>query len=126
MILSSMNEILEQIADFVDTCLGPLGKNGFNWSQLRDMIIQLCATLILFIVIRVFLWKRITGIIEARRDSIDKELDEAKENNAKARALVAETQAKLDEAQALIKARLDKAEYDANLRRDEIIAQARA
>lgn len=126
MILSSMNEILEQIADFVDTCLGPLGKNGFNWSQLRDIIIQLVATLILFIVIRVFLWKRVTGIIESRRDAIDKELDEAKKNNDKARALAADAQAKLDDALEQIKNKLDKAEYDANLRRDEIIAEARS
>ncbi len=125
MILSKMSEILEQIADFVDTCLGPLGKNGFNWSQLRDLIIQLCATLILFIIVRVFFWKRITNIIESRRDAIDKELEEAKENSKKVRELVAETQAKLDEAQQLIKNRLDKAEYDANLRRDEIIQEAR-
>lgn len=126
MFLSSMSEILDQIADFVDTCLGPLGSNGFGWSQLRDLIIQLVATLLLFIIIRVFFWKRITNIIEARRDAIDKELDEAKENNAKVRSLVAETQSKLDEAQEQIKNRLDKAEYDANLRRDEIIAEARA
>lgn len=125
MILSKMSEVLEEVADFVNSCLGPLGSEGFNWSQLRDIIIQLIATLILFIFIRTFLWKRVTAILEARRDAIDKELVEAKESNLKARKLATEAQSKLDDAQAQIKALLDKAEHDANLRRDEIVYQAK-
>lgn len=125
MILSKMSEVLQKISDFVNVCLGPLGSDGFNWSQLRDIIIQIIATLILFVVIRVFLWKRVTNILEARRAATDKELEEAKANNALSRQLAAETQAKLDEAQEKIRAMIDKAERDANLRRDEIVYAAK-
>ena len=38
-------------------------------------IIQICATIILFIYVRFFLWKTVTGMIDARRANIQKELD---------------------------------------------------
>lgn len=125
MILSKMSDVLNQIADFVNACLGPLGSEGFDWSQLRDIIIQLISTLILFIVIRTFLWKRVTAILEARREAIDKEMTEAKEAGLKARKLAADAQERLDNAQAEIKIMLDEAEKTANLRRDDIITQAK-
>ncbi len=37
-------------------------------------IIQICATIILFIYVRFFLWKTVTGMIDARRANIEKEL----------------------------------------------------
>ena len=121
----SMSEVLEKVSDFVNTCLGPLGSDGFTWETLRDIIIQLSATLLLFIIIRIFVWKRVTGILETRRAAIDKELIEAKESNRKARALVAENQDKLDEAQKQIKTMLEHAEKEANARRDEILHNAK-
>ena len=121
----SMSEVLKKVSEFVDKCLGPLGSDGFTWDTLRDIIIQLCATLILFIVIRVFVWKRVTNILEARRQVIDKELIEAKESNRKARLLATQKENDLEEAQKQIKEMLERAEKDANLRRDEIIANAK-
>lgn len=38
-------------------------------------IIQICATIILFLYVRFFLWKTVTGMIEARKANIQKELD---------------------------------------------------
>lgn len=125
--LLSMSEILDNVTKYVNKCLGPLGRNGmeFQWSDLRDILIQLIATLLLFIVIRIFVWKRITSILETRGAAIDKELIEAKEANRKARMLVSENQDKLDAAQQEIKKMLEKAEKEANIRRDEIITQAK-
>lgn len=124
----SMSEVLEDVADYVNKCLGPLGRNGmqFQWSDLRDILIQLCATLLLFIIIRIFVWKRVTIILETRQAAIDKELVEAKEANRKARLLVSENQDKLEAAQKEIKSMIEKAEKEANARRDEIISGAKA
>lgn len=125
MVLSKMNDTLNKITDVVNKCLGPLGSNNATWGDyLIDIVIQLCATLILFLVIRFFIWKRITKILEARRDAIDKELDEAKKENDWARATSADIQSKLDKAQAEIKEMLEKAEKEANLRREEILVEA--
>lgn len=38
-------------------------------------IIQICATIVLFIYVRFFLWKTVTGMIDARKANIQKELD---------------------------------------------------
>lgn len=122
--LLSMSQILEDVSKFVDKCLGPLGSDGFGWNTLRDVIIQLCATLLLFIIIRIFIWKRVTNILETRRAAIDKELIEAKESNRKARLLVSEKQDELDKAQQEIKTMLEKAESEGNARKDEIISKA--
>ncbi|UKI49094.1 MAG: hypothetical protein L6U99_09930 [Clostridium sp.] len=36
MILASLNETLENIADIVNKCLGPLGSDGFSFNTIRD------------------------------------------------------------------------------------------
>ncbi|MGL4949099.1 MAG: F0F1 ATP synthase subunit B [Anaeroplasmataceae bacterium] len=121
-----MAETLEKIAEFVNKCLGPLGSEGFNWGTMRDFIVQIIATIILFIIVRIFLWKPITQLIEAKRNAIDKELVEAKEANEKVRVLTIELEDKLKDAQIEVKELLDTAEKDANLRRDQIIKDAKA
>ncbi len=121
----SMNETLEKISEFVNKCLGPLGTDGFSWDNIRDFIIQLGATLILFLIIRFYLWKPITNMLETRRNAMDKEIDEAKENNLKSRKLTRELEEKLEAAQFEVKNIIDKAENDANLRRNQIIKEAK-
>jgi len=90
-----------------------------------DFGIQIISTILLFIAVRFLLWKPITRILEARRDAIEKDYQEAE--NAKASAL--ETELKLKEeyrlAQERIKEILDNAEKEANLRREEIINSAK-
>ena len=90
-----------------------------------DFGIQLCATILLFLAVRFFLWKPITKILETRRDAIDKDLKDAEE--AKANAILIESNLKneLDDARAKVKKMLDDAEKQANIKRDEIINQAK-
>ncbi len=121
----AMADVLQDVADFVNKCLGPLGSDGFQWSHIRDFLIQLVATLILFIFVKIFLWKPITEIIETRRDAIDLELAEAKESNSVARKYAAELQEKLDTAQQEIKAMIENAENTANVRKEKIINDAK-
>ena len=94
-------------------------------SELMDLVIQLCATLILFIAVRFLFWKPITNILEARRSAIDKELEDAK--IAKENAVLVEQDMKdeLSKANNHIKEMLDQAEKEANIRRDEIINSAK-
>jgi F-type H+-transporting ATPase subunit b len=90
-----------------------------------DLIVQLSATLILFIAVRFLFWKPITNILETRRAAIDKELEDAK--IAKENAVLVEKDMKdeLDKAKRHIKEMLDQAEKEANIRRDEIINSAK-
>ena len=98
----------------------PLKKN-----YLADIGIQLASTIILFIIIRFLLWKPITRILEARRDAIDKELNEAKQAKEQAVKLEEELILEKKKAQAEIRDLISNAEKEANLRRDEIINQAK-
>ena len=94
-------------------------------SEFMDLIVQLSATFILFLAVRFLFWKPITNIIETRRAAIDKELEEAK--IAKENAVLAEEnlKAELDKAKLDVKAMLDQAEKEANLKREEIVNSAK-
>jgi F-type H+-transporting ATPase subunit b len=94
-------------------------------AELADLIIQLSATLILFIAIRFLFWKPITNILEARRAAIDKELEEAKIAKENAVQVEEELKYELDRAKAEIKEMLDQAEKEANLKREEIVNSAK-
>ena len=94
-------------------------------SQLMDLVVQLSATLILFIAIRFLFWKPITNILETRRAAIDKELEDAKIAKENAVLVEKDMRDELDKAKHHIKEMLDQAEKEANIRRDEIINSAK-
>ena len=125
LILSKMDDVLKDIAEFVEGCLGPLSGNGNVLSWLRDFSIQICATLILFLVVRIFLWKPLTEFLEVRRDKMDKELNDAKVAKENALKLEEELNVKYAAAQSDIAKLLKEAEAASNVRKEEIIAEAK-
>ncbi len=125
-----MTEAVDEIVSTVTNSLGPLANlttaSTADWlGYLADIGIQLASTIILFIVIRFLLWKPITKILESRRDAIDKELNDAKEAKEQAVKLEEELLLEKKKAQAEIRDLISNAEKEANLRRDEIINQAK-
>lgn len=120
-----MDEILEKIAEAVNSCLGPLANLKITGGDVRDLLIQLCATILLFVVIRIFLWKPITNILEKRREAMDEALEKAQESRDNAKALEDELATKLADAKEEIRILLNQAEKDGNLRRDQIINEAK-
>ena len=124
-ILSKMDDVLKDIAEFVEGCLGPLSGNGNILTWLRDFSIQIVATLILFICVRIFLWKPITQLLEARRSQMDKDLVDAQTAKENALKLETELNAKYDAAKDEIAKLLKQADADGNARKEEIIAEAK-
>ena len=120
-----MNEILERIAEAVNSCLGPLKDLKVTGSDIRDLLIQLCATILLFVVVRIFLWKPITNILETRRQAIDQALEDAKTSKENAKALEEELADELAKAKASVQEILTKAERDGNIKREQIISEAK-
>lgn len=120
-----MNEILEKIAEAVNSCLGPLKNLKITGSDVRDLLIQLIATILLFLVVRFFLWKPITHILETRRQAVDQALEDAKMSKENAKALETELADELAKAKASVQEVLAKAEKDGNLRREQIILEAK-
>jgi F-type H+-transporting ATPase subunit b len=129
--LLDITETLNSISDFVNSCLAFLGMDfsqitGKDWAKwATDFGIQIIATIILFILVRFLLWKPLTKMITARRDAIDKELNDAKEANKEAQTLKQDLSKQLVEAQEEVKRILQAAEIDGNQRRDEIITEAK-
>lgn len=130
-IVENMREAGNKISESVRTALGPIGRlnnpdaSVFGGSDVRDILIQLIATILLFVVIRFFFWKPITKILESRRDAIDKALDDANKSKENARQIETELQEELSKAKIQVKELLDKAERDGNLRREAIINDAK-
>ena len=120
-----MNEILDKIAEAVNSCLGPLKDLKVTGSDIRDLLIQLCATILLFVVVRIFLWKPITHILETRRQAIDQALEDAKASKETAKALEEELADELAKAKASVQEILTKAERDGNIKREQIISEAK-
>lgn len=122
----SIQEALEEIVTMVNEGLGPIA-NGFKFTltDAVDMGIQLAATILLFVVIRIFFWKPITKILEDRRAAIDKKLEEADEAKKSATEIEAQLKKEQEAAQEKIKEMLTKAEADANVKREEIINSAK-
>ena len=94
-------------------------------AQLVDLVVQLSATLILFIAIRFLFWKPITKILETRRAQIDKELEDARIAKENAVEIEENLRLELDKAKAQVKEMLDQAEKEANLKREEIVNSAK-
>lgn len=121
-----IQDALTEIRQAVEEALGPVG-NGFRFTlaDLADFGIQLAATIILFIIIAIFFWKPITRILEQRRETIDKELEDAKQAKENALKVEASLQSELSNAKARVKELIDNAEKDANIRREIIINDAK-
>jgi len=90
-----------------------------------DFGIQICATILLFLAVRFFLWKPITNILETRRAAIDKDLKDAEDAKQNAVEIEENLRKELVDARAKVKEMLDNAEKEANIKRDEIINQAK-
>ena len=120
-----MYEILKDIAAFVEGCLGPLSGSGDILSWLRDFAIQLIATLLLFIIVKIFWWKPLTEFLEARREKMESDLILAEETKEKAMKIKEDLEAKYALAKDEIAMLLKKAEAEGHLRKEEIIAEAK-
>lgn len=127
----SITEAMDEITNAIFEGLGPIAlvSNPESLikalpSTLMDLFIQLAATILLFLAVRFLFWAPITKILEARREAIDKELEEARV--AKENAILVEDELKktLDDAKEQVKQMLDQAVKDANIKKEEIISSA--
>ena len=127
-----LSEAMSEITAAITSGLGPIYLISnpkellSSWpGTLMDLVIQICATFILFIAVFVFFWKPITKILETRREAIDKELTEAEAAKANAILVEDELRKTLDEAKDKVKEMLDQAVKDANVKKEEIITSAK-
>lgn len=121
----SLDDVFQGIAEFVNKCLGPLGSEGFTWNTIRDFIIQICATIILFIFVKHFLWNKVTDLLEQKREAVDSELDKATESKENALKIENELKAELNKAQEEVREMISQAEKEGNQMRESIVNEAK-
>ena len=93
LIILSMQETAQKIRDYIDQALQLLNGNG-----LTDVLIQLGATLLLFLAVRFLLWNKVTDIIEKRKASFENAMKEKKDALAKAKEIEIENEKKILDA----------------------------
>ncbi len=94
-------------------------------SSLSDILIQIGATLILVLVVKLFLWDSIMQFLEKRRNIMEEELSSAKAANEEAQAFQDKTDKEYHKLKAQSKDILRKARDRGEEERDIIVGKAR-
>lgn len=115
-----MKEIFESVVNAVQKGLFEIIENP------EVMIMQLIATILLFVIVRVFFWKPITAYIEKNQEAMNRELMEAHEKNKQASALKKEVLEEYEEAKEETKKFKTLLQQEAYDEKDRIIGEARS
>lgn len=89
-----------------------------------EMFIQLCATLVLFLVVRFFVWNKVTAILDARKKVISDSLKERDNALEESKKLKEESAQILKNANEESKRIIEKAKNKGYEQAEEIVKQA--
>lgn len=90
------------------------------------MLTQLCSTLVLFLVIKKFLWKSITNMLDRRSEKMQEELSLSEKARLDAEQDRARAQKELREAVGKSQLIVEKATAEAKSVREELVRKAKA
>ena len=93
--------------------------------NLYTMIVQLCATLIIFLCIKKWLWKPVKNILAKRADAMQASLDSAFEQNEEARVNLEASRKELNDAKESSREIIDAARQEAVNLKNEIVSDAK-
>ena len=99
-------------------------NNEFVSFDVVTLIFQLCNLLILYKLVKHFLFKPVQNILKARQDEVDKLYSEANEANTSAKALREDYEKHLAEAKEEASEIIKNATKTAQAQSDEIVAEA--
>ncbi len=111
-----MDQVAEAIKTFVDGAIGV---------SLKEMVIQIASTLLLFLVVRYFFWNNITDYLEKRKEHMAKEYDEANEANLEAQTLKELANSELSEIRVSAKDIINEAKERGEIERSSIVGKAK-
>jgi F-type H+-transporting ATPase subunit b len=112
-----MDRVAQAISDFIEYAI--------NVNPV-EMLIQVLATLLLFVVIRIYFWGNINDYLERRKDLMNTEINEAQEKNKEATLLQKEADELLVSARVEAKDIIDGAKSKGEDERVKIISKAKA
>lgn len=97
---------------------------GKLFPNITTLIVQLCATGIMLLIFKKFLWIPIQNYFKKRADYIESQIIEAKDMNTKAKALIVESEQKAKESAVEYQNIINKAKQEANDTKQKIIKDA--
>nr|WP_239548802.1 F0F1 ATP synthase subunit B [Streptococcus loxodontisalivarius] len=95
-----------------------------NATSLGNLIIVSGSVILLFVLIRIFAWDKITGIFEAREQKIADEIDGAESARQKAEALASKRETELAGARNEASQMIEDAKATGKVQETKIIAEA--
>jgi len=98
---------------------------GKLFPNITTIIIQLCATGVLFFVFKKYLWVPVQNYFAKRADFIETQINEAKDMNKQAKVLMEESDQQARESAKEYHEIVERAKTDALKVRDDIIIEAR-
>ena len=98
---------------------------GSLMPNLYTMIVQLCATLIIFLCIKKWLWKPVKNILAKRADAMQASLDSAFEQNEEARVNLEASRKELNDAKESSREIINAARQEAVNLKNEIVSDAK-
>jgi F-type H+-transporting ATPase subunit b len=114
----------EAISSFVQDALGI--TNGAFGVNATEMLIQISATLILFLVIRFFFWNKVTDYLEGRKEAMVQEYNDAKNANDEAKNKRKEAADELTLIKQRSKSMMDDAKVRGEEERKVILVKAKS
>ncbi len=112
----SIQDIMTAVSKAVENALG---------ASLSDILIQVAATFILVIIVKVFFWEKITDFLAKRKEMMDLEVESAKKANEEAQSLQEQTSKEYQDLREKSKEYLDKARHRGEEERETIVGKAR-
>lgn len=111
-----MDVVAETIKNFVESAL--------NINPI-EMLVQILATLILFLVVRFFFWNHITDYIEKRKQVMNEEYDQAKKANQDAQTIKESAEIELKDIHQSAKGFYEDAKERGERERKAIVTKAK-
>jgi len=112
----SIQDLMSAVSEAIEKALGV---------SLLDMAIQIAATFILVIIVKIFFWEKITGFIAKRKALMEGELESARAANEEALTLQEKTTQEYHELKAKTKDYLEKARIRGEEERETIVVKAK-
>ena len=123
-----MEAVLAKISNFITNGLSFLGIFGTDEFTLEailgeatQVVMQIIATILLFIFIRIFIWKRIMNILEARQENIEKNIKDAEQLKALAAEKESLLSSEYNKAKEMAREIIDQAQIEGKEEKDKII-----
>jgi len=106
--------------------LGAAEAGAHSGINTGDILFQLAMFIVLLVLLKIFAWGPLMGIMKQREEHVANEIQAAENSRLEAKKLLEEQRALLKDARSEAQGLIENAKKQGDLQREEIIAAARA